>query len=193
MQLIRNMSVRHKLMLICMTITMASLLLASIAFITSDRLYAQKTVVDSLNTMASMIAANSSAAMLFGDSDAGLETLGFLKSQNQVQAGILYLRDGSIFATYRRAGFYDDLPQPGPHKQSVKFSEKYAEIFSPVVHMDDVIGLVYLRTDMTAVRDRLNWFLGIVAVEVAAQYLIDPLRENPLPAVRNQQLRSRIG
>jgi diguanylate cyclase (GGDEF)-like protein len=166
------MSIRRKLMLICMTITMASLLLASIAFITSDRLYAQKTVVDSLNTMASMIAANSSAAMLFGDRDAGLETLGFLKSQNQVQAGILYVRDGSIFATYRRSGFYDDLPQPGPHKPSVKFSEKYAEIFSPVMHMDDVIGLVYLRTDMTAVRDRLNWFLGIVAVVLVTSLLL---------------------
>jgi diguanylate cyclase (GGDEF)-like protein len=172
MQLIRNMSVRRKLMFISMTITMASLLLASVAFVTSDRLYAQKTVVDSLNTMASMIAANSSAAMLFGDSDAGLETLGFLKSQKQVQAGILYLRDGSIFAAYRRSGYYDDLPQPGPHEQGVNFSEKHAEIFSPVVHMDDVIGLVYLRTDMTAVRDRLNWFLGIVAAVLVTSLLL---------------------
>lgn len=172
MQLIRDMSVRHKLMVICMTITMASLLLASVAFITSDRLYAQKTVVDSLNTIASMIAANSSAAMLFGDSDAGLETLGFLKSQNQIQAGILYLQDGSIFAAYRRRDFYDDLPQPGLHEQGVMFSEKHAEIFSPVVHMDNVIGLVYLRTDMTAVRDRLSWFLGIVVAVLVTSLLL---------------------
>jgi len=172
MQLIRNMSVRRKLMFISMVITMASLLLASVAFITSDRLYAQKTVVDSLNTMASMIAANSSAAMLFGDSDAGLETLGFLKSQKQVQVGVLYLQDGSVFASYRRAGFYDGPPQHDPHKQSVKFGSNHAEIFRPVVHMDNAIGVVYLRSDINAVHDRLNWFLGIVAAILAVSLLL---------------------
>ncbi len=113
MKIFNNISVRHKLMLISMAITMASLLLASVAFITSDRLYAQKTVVDGLNTMTDMIAANSSAAILFGDADAALETLGFLKSQGNIQAGALYLKDGGIFATYRRNEFNGDLPAPG--------------------------------------------------------------------------------
>ncbi|MGB5260851.1 MAG: EAL domain-containing protein [Gammaproteobacteria bacterium] len=172
LQLIRNMSVRHKLMLISMGITMASLLLASIAFITSDRLYAQKTVVDSLDTMASVIAANSSAAMLFGDDDASLETLGFLKSQQQVQAGVLYLKDGSLFASYRHADFYDELPPPGSHQHSVRLSDKFAEIFRPVMHKGDVIGHVYLRADVKAVRERLNWYLGVVAIVLATSLLL---------------------
>ena len=172
MQLFRNMSVRHKLILISMATTMASLLLASIAFITSDRLYAQKTVIDSLDTMTAMIAANSSAAMLFGDSKAGLETLGFLETQQHVQAGVLYLNDGNVFASYRRAGFYDDLPQPEPQKQSVNFSDRYAEIYRPVVHQGNPIGLIYLRSDVTAVHERLSWFLGIVAAVLATTLLL---------------------
>ncbi|MDH5469616.1 MAG: EAL domain-containing protein [Gammaproteobacteria bacterium] len=164
MKIIKNISVRHKLMLISMAITMASLLLASVAFITSDRLYAQKTVVDGLNTMTDMIAANSSAAILFGDADAALETLGFLKSQGNIQAGALYLKDGDVFATYRRNGFNGELPAPGSNKQDVKFSDKYTEVFRPIVYKNDPIGIVYLRSDMSAVHDRLSWFLWIVVI-----------------------------
>ncbi len=171
MKIIKNISVRHKLMLISMAITMASLLLASVAFITSDRLYAQKTVVDGLNTMTDMIAANSSAAILFGDADAALETLGFLKSQGNIQAGALYLKDGDVFATYRRNGFNGELPAPGSNKQDVKFSDKYTEVFRPIVYKNDPIGIVYLRSDMSAVHDRLSWFLWIVVITLVTSLI----------------------
>ncbi|HSG11506.1 MAG TPA: EAL domain-containing protein [Gammaproteobacteria bacterium] len=171
MKIINNVSVRHKLMLISMAITMASLLLASVAFITSDRLYAQKTVVDGLNTMTDMIAANSSAAILFGDADAALETLGFLKSQGNIQAGALYLEDGDVFATYRRNGFNGELPAPGSNKQDVKFSDKYTEVFRPIVYKNDPIGIVYLRSDMSAVHDRLSWFLWIVVITLVTSLI----------------------
>jgi diguanylate cyclase (GGDEF)-like protein len=122
--------------------------------------------------MASVIASNNSAAMLFGDEDASFETLAFLKSQKHVQAGVLYLKDGSIFASYRRAGFYKDLTPPGPGQRSVRFSDKYAEVFMPVMHLGDMKGHVYLRSDMNAVHDRLHWFLGIVAAVLAVSLLL---------------------
>ena len=172
MRLIRHISVRRKLMLISMTITMASLLLAAIAFITSDRLYAKKTVVDSLNTMASMIAANSSAAMLFGDPDAARETLGFLESQKHIQAGALYTKDGSEFATYMRESFRAELPLPVRNHNTINFSHAYAEVFRPVIYKGDLIGQVYLRSDINALHDRLTWFMGIVAAVLLSSLLL---------------------
>ena len=172
MKLFRDISIRHKLMLISLMITMSALLLASIAFITSDRLYAQKTVGDNLKTMAAMIAANSSAAMLFGDHDAGIETLSFLETQPHIQAGGLYMKDGLEFAIFRRHGFFDDLPRPGKQRQSIRFSDSYAEVFSPVVDNGDLVGLVYLRSDLRAVQDRLTWFLGIVAIVLLSSLML---------------------
>ncbi|MBT8121923.1 MAG: EAL domain-containing protein, partial [Gammaproteobacteria bacterium] len=77
-----------------------------------------------------------------------------------------------VFVTYRRNGFYDDLPLPGPHRQSVRFRDKYAEVFKPVTHNGEQIGLIYLRSDINAVHDRLTWFLGIVAIVLAASLLL---------------------
>ena len=75
-----NISIRWKLTLLIVTISSVSLLLASIAFITSDRINTQQTVSNNLSTMAEIIAAHSSAALLFGDTLAARETLGFLQA-----------------------------------------------------------------------------------------------------------------
>ncbi len=58
----------------------------------------------------------------------------------------------------------ETCPHRGSNEQDVKFSDKYAEVFRPIVYENDPIGIVYLRSDMSAVHDRLSWFLWIVAV-----------------------------
>ncbi len=60
-----NISIRWKLTLLIVTISTVSLLLASAAFITSDRINTQQTVSNNLATMAEIIAANSSIAQAF--------------------------------------------------------------------------------------------------------------------------------
>ena len=57
----RNISIRRKLTLLIVVISTVSLLLASLAFITSDRIHTQQTVSANLTTVADIIAANSSA------------------------------------------------------------------------------------------------------------------------------------
>ena len=86
----RNIPIRSKLTLLIVVISTVSLFIASIAFITSDRISIQQTVSDNLRTMANIIAANSSAALLFSDPVAAQETLGFLKSQQHIQAAAIY-------------------------------------------------------------------------------------------------------
>ena len=63
----RNIPIRRKLTLLIVVISTVSLLLASLAFITSDRINTQQTVSSNLATMANIIAANSSAPLLFSD------------------------------------------------------------------------------------------------------------------------------
>jgi sensor histidine kinase regulating citrate/malate metabolism len=82
---LHDMSIRRKLTMLIVVISTVSLLIASIAFITTDRINAQQTVSNNLGTMADIIAANSSAALLFSDPVAAQETLSFLKSQQHIQ------------------------------------------------------------------------------------------------------------
>jgi len=172
MRAINNISIRHKLTLIIMIISTVTLVIASFAFLTSDRLYSQKNVSDSLGIMADMIAANSAAAILFGDPAAASETLGFLKLQNNIEAGVIYDVDNGIFAIYHKPGMSAQLPDPGPRAENVLFRGNYVELFSDIIYQGEKIGAVYLRSDMRAIHDRLVWFLVIVAAVLLVSLLV---------------------
>ncbi|MEZ5542568.1 MAG: EAL domain-containing protein [Pseudomonadota bacterium] len=172
MRILQNISIRRKLTLIIMMISTVTLMIASFAFLTSDRLYSQKNVGDMLGVMADMIAANSAAALLFGDPVAASETLGFLEMQGNIQAGVIYDVDNEIFAMYSKSGVDLKLPEPDAHGKNVLFRGDYVELFSDIVYQGEKIGLVYLRSDMRTIHDRLAWFLGILAGVLLVSLLV---------------------
>lgn len=172
MKRLGNASIRWKLTLLIVTISSVSLLLASIAFITSDRINTQQTVSNNLSTMAEIIAANSSAALLFGDSVAAKETLGFLQSQKHIQAAAIYGMEDKVFASYRKNGISIELPSADIQSENTLFWGDHVELFTHINYEGEQIGVVYLRSNMKAVHDRLIWFLGIVAVVLLVSLLI---------------------
>jgi len=169
---LRNIPIRRKLTLLTVVISTVSLLLASIAFITSDRINTQQTVSDHLGTMADIIAANSSAALLFSDPVAAQETLGFLNSQPYIQAAAIYGMDEIAFASYIKPGLKLEMPEILSHTANTLFWGDYVELFSHIVYEGEQIGVVYLRSDMEAVHDRLVWFLGIVTLVLIVSLLV---------------------
>ena len=170
--ILRDIPIRRKLTLLIVLISTVSLLLASTAFITSDRINTQQTVSDNLGTMADIIAANSSAALLFSDPVAAQETLGFLNSQPYIQAAAIYGRDELEFARYIKPGIKLEMPASPPQTENILFWGDYVELFTQIIYEDEQIGVVYLRSDMEAVHERLNWFLGIVALVLVASLLV---------------------
>ncbi|MGB5541086.1 MAG: EAL domain-containing protein [Gammaproteobacteria bacterium] len=172
MRTIDNISIRHKLTLIIMIISTVTLMIASFAFLTSDRLYSQKNVGDSLDIMADMIAANSAAAILFGDPVAAAETLGFLEMQENIEAGVIYDVDNEIFAMYQKSGITTQLPELQSRTEDMLFRGNYVELFTDIIYQGEKIGVIYLRSDMRAIHDRLVWFLGIIAAVLLVSLLV---------------------
>ena len=167
-----HISIRWKLTGLIVIISSVSLLLASLAFITSDRINTQRTVSNNLTTMAEIIAANSSAALLFGDHMAAQETLGFLQSQKHIQAAAIYDINNSVFASYRKSGVNIKLPEIELQPENTLFWGDYVELFLHIEYKGEQIGVVYLRSNMQAVHDRLIWFLGIVVAVLLASLLV---------------------
>ena len=167
-----KVSIRWKLTLLIVTISTVSLLLASVAFITSDRINSQQTTSNNLRTMAEIIAANSSAALLFGDARAAQETLGFLKAQQHIQAAAIYGMDETVFASYRKPGIAIEFPDSNIQTETILFWVNHVELFTHINYEGEQIGIVYLRSDMKAIHDRLVWFLGIVAAVLLMSMLV---------------------
>ena len=169
---LRNIPIRRKLTLLIVVISTVSLLLASTAFITSDRINTQQTVSDHLGTMANIIAANSSAALLFSDPIAAQETLSFLNSQPHIQAAAIYGMDEMEFASYIKPGLKLEMPEILSQTANILFWGDYVELFTHIVYEGEQIGVVYLRSDMEVVHERLILFLGIVAIVLIVSLLV---------------------
>ena len=169
---LQNIPIRRKLTMLIVAISTVSLLLASIAFITSDRINTQQTVSDHLGTMADIIAANSSAALLFSDPVAAQETLGFLNSQPHIQAAAIYGMDEIVFASYIKPGLKLEMPEILSQTANILFWGDYVELFTHIIYEGEQIGVVYLRSDMEAVHERLILFLGIVALVLIVSLLV---------------------
>ena len=153
-------------------ISSVSLLIASLAFITSDRINTQQTVSGNLATMADIIAANSSAPLLFSDPVAAQETLGFLESQRHIQAAAIYDIDDQVFSSYVKPGLEIELPATNLHEENTLFWGDHVELYTDIIYEGERIGVVYLRSNMERVHARLMWYLGIVGIVLAASLLV---------------------
>ena len=134
MKLFDTLSVRHKLIALMVAVSFVSLLTASIAFIKTDRVNTQQVVSDNLGIMASIIAANSTAALMFGDAAAARETLSFLESRSHIQAAAIYNATGEIFASHTKAGLDFDYPEPDLLQENILFWNNYIELNLPIVY-----------------------------------------------------------
>jgi sensor histidine kinase regulating citrate/malate metabolism len=172
MKLFDTLSVRHKLILLMVAVSFVSLMTASIAFIKTDRMNTQQVVSDNLETMASIIAANSTAAILFGDAAAARETLSFLKSREHIQAAAIYNATGEIFATHTKVDLEDEFPEANLMQENVLFWNNHVELNQPITYRGDTVGAVYLRSDIHAIHQRLSTFLRIVTVVMLSSLLI---------------------
>ena len=176
----KNTPIRRKLTLLIVVISTVSLLLASLAFITSDRIDTQQTVSSNLATMANIIAANSSAPLLFSDPVAAQETLGFLKSQQHIQAAAIYDSNDQVFSSYMQPGLEIELPAANLHDENTLFWGDHVELYTHIVYEGETIGVVYLRSNMEMVHDRLMWLLGIVGMVLVASLLVTLLLSTQL-------------
>ncbi len=172
MKLFDTLPVRYKLIALMVSVSFVSLLIASIAFINTDRMNTQRVVSDSLSTMASIIAANSTAAILFGDAAAAEETLGFLDSRENIQAAAIYTTTGELFATHTKAGLEIEFPEPDLAQENVLFWNNHIELNLPITYQGEAIGAVYLRSDIRAIDQRLALFLRIVTVVLVSSLLL---------------------
>jgi PAS domain S-box-containing protein len=162
--MLQNTSIRHKQMLIIMLITSVALLLACAAFVSFETINFRNEMVRNLSSLAKIIGNNTAAALDFNDAQSAAETLLALKAQPNIIGACVFSRSGSIFAKYGRPG--DTMaftPPPEPQAAGYSFGKNSLALFEPITSKGDVIGMIYLESDMRALRSKLAEFAIITA------------------------------
>jgi len=174
MNWLRKRSIREKLTLIVMATCAAALIMAGSALAVYDRYTFRGELARDLETLAKIVSSNSAAALAFNDAAAGREILGALAAQKQIVHACLYTRDGKVFATYTRAGAGQNFKPPAVEKDGSRFTAERLIAFGTVVVQGEVVGSLYLESDLEAVRAHLlrtiATLVGVLLISIIAAY-----------------------
>ena len=114
MKAFRDLPIKRKMTIAVLGTTGIALILACIAFIVYERHSFRAATVRNLAVLADVLALNSTGPLSFNAQDDAEETLQALKAEPSVSGACLYGADGSMFATYARAGVEKKFPGKPP-------------------------------------------------------------------------------
>jgi signal transduction histidine kinase/DNA-binding response OmpR family regulator len=163
--LLRNISIKKKLMLSIMLTSAIVLLLACLGFISYEIVSFRDSVENNLTVLADTIATNSTSALAFSDPTAGGETLAALTANPHIEEACLYDVSGKPFARYRwsQPGNASVLPERRPF--GAYFSGKYLDLFRPIRLNEALIGTIFVRTNLDEMKTRL-WNYGMLGFAI---------------------------
>jgi PAS domain S-box-containing protein len=161
MLFIERASIKRKQVLISMLIASVALLLACAAFGAYEVLTFRKTMLRDITTLAEIVGDNSAAALDFDDSKAAEETLGALKAEPNIVGACIFDKNGRLFAKFDRPGDGRPLKTPPLQEEGHTFSRYDLTLFHAINYKGDVIGTVYMVSDMQALYARLERYGAI--------------------------------
>ena len=192
-------SIRTKLLTINL-VTMGTVLLIVIAALLGNGFFSGRTtMLEDLRAQASMIAANSTAAVVFNDPHAATEILSALRASPAIRQATLFTPDRQPFAWYHRdSGSAGPAAFPPDSAMDHVFTAGSLELNQKVILDDRLIGILFLEAELTPLYRRLIWYgvtiflLAFVAL-AAGFVLINTLqRAITMPIKRLADLSRRI-
>lgn len=152
-----NQPVKHKLTLMVMLITFASVVLACIAFIKYDIESTKQAMIDELMLVGDIIGKRTAPGMQFPGSEnteKAQENLYDLKSKMSVILACIYKHDGSVLVSYSQSGSAvcpQELPKVGSH-----IYDDYLVIHQDITTITGkVAGSIYIKSDMREINKHI--------------------------------------
>jgi PAS domain S-box-containing protein len=162
MQLFHRASLKQKQMWIIMLTTGVALLLACGAITTYEVITFRKSMVRNVSSMAELVGNSTSAALDFNDPRAAEENLSALESEPHIEAGCIYSKDGEVFVKYVRPDYKASFNPPAFQKDANYFADSHLNLFRPILSKGELIGVVYLKSDLADLYSRLYQYAVIV-------------------------------
>jgi signal transduction histidine kinase/CheY-like chemotaxis protein len=162
--IIRDLSLRGKLILIAMSTSIVALLMASLVFGYYDVVNARRSVVSNLTTTADVLGDNTVVALSFNDRTAAREILGKLRANQHVLRAAVYTSERHAFATYAQKA--TAAPLPCQATETPAFSGRAVAVTRGVTHDGERLGLLCVESDLREVDARRSRLAVITTVVI---------------------------
>lgn len=148
MRRFKDIPLSRKLLLISGIVTFLVLSFASTLLIISIWANERNAAAVELETIARLIGANSTAALVFNDTTTADEILGTLETNPAVIIGILYDADGKEFVRYQRQGTRAARATLHTDEYGTEIQDRRVITSQPVHLADDLIGSILVQSTL---------------------------------------------
>ncbi len=168
---LRDAPLKRKLMFIATLATAGAMLSAMLLSAAMQWFMLRDELAKNVYAHASIIAANSTSALLFGDREAAEQTLGALAAIDSIEFAQLFDKTGRELAVYVRTGSMMPLQQHPAGGGSI-YTTKYIEVVMPVVFKQEQIGFIHVRSDLVPVYEQLAWRMLVIVLAAGGALLV---------------------
>jgi signal transduction histidine kinase/CheY-like chemotaxis protein len=158
-----RLSFRARVTLHALSMAGLALLLGLTSIVTYDLLSYRQQITDGIANYADYLAASAQTAAAFDDRPTAVDILSALENEPQVVTAVIFRNDGTVLASYAR-DVSESTPRAPPRiAENPGFFDPYHEHERKLELAGERVGLLYLRRDLSDVRER---FAGLVLVGV---------------------------
>ena len=168
LRLLRDVPIQRKLTIISMLTSGLALLVAGLAFGAYEQVVSRGAMVERVSITASMVADNSSSALMFNDPASAAATIKSLGAEDpHIVGAAIYDEKGKTFAVYRRAGWAGNFEAPRVEPEGYRFGGGHLRLFHAISLAGEHAGTVYIQHDLTEMRAR-TWRYALIMLLVMA-------------------------
>ncbi len=175
-QSFRIMSIKRKLRMSIMFTAVTVLVLSSATYFINDVISLRRTMVKNLSALAKIIGTNSTAALTFNDNDFAGKILSGLADEQRIVSAFIYAASGDVFAKYLREGINEVIVPTRSKGDGYEFRDNHLTVFQDIIFEGEIIGTVYLRSDLKEMYSYLYIYsciaVLVILVALAVAYFL---------------------
>jgi signal transduction histidine kinase/CheY-like chemotaxis protein len=185
---LRKLSIKGKLILITMAASIVSVGMACALFILYDIGNFKEAMKEDLGVVAEGIAINSTPALEFESLESAREILGALRADPHIEMAVIYDRKGNS-VDYRRADLAGAAVPAISRPEGAYFGDDKLRIHRFVRREGQVLGTIFIQSDMVELKERLQNYAQVVAIVALSSLLAALLLTSQLQKIISGPIR----
>lgn len=168
MRILKNLSIKQRLIFIIMGISSISVLLTTISISIIGVYNLQSNIISELDVSASIVGDRNSAALLFGDDRQAEINLNVFSVKRTIIQSCLYNNEGVFFARYSNKEITAESWCSADFLERAIIKNGHIELMKPIIKGGDKIGYIYIESSLEQIRIYLEKQTKIALLIVTA-------------------------
>ncbi len=169
--LFQDLPIKRKVIGVIMLTSTIALLVTAVVFMAYDFVSYRQMLVRQVNAAADITANANTAAVAFQDELVAQQSLNALRSEPTVANAAFYDSEGTLFVRYPTNAAVSDFPVV-PGKAGLRFEQGAIVVVEPVVEQDKQVGLLYVRSSLDSLYNRLRLYAAMAIVVLVGSTIV---------------------